>query len=149
MGPPKFHPKSLKRSGGFNCLSVVPGGGLSLLAGFTASVISLRMNSKAPPWNWLPPLRVTTLTDAPLLRPYSAEKLEVLMETSWIKSMPTLLSWVEFEPESMLKPPSTEKLLPSARRPLTLEAVGDWAVVSECWSKVGRAAAGMSQTNCT
>src|SRR5260370_20653333 len=38
MGPPKFHPKSLKRSGGFNCLSVVPGGGLDLLAAFNASV---------------------------------------------------------------------------------------------------------------
>src|SRR6266849_945567 len=109
----------------------VPGGMKILLAGLIASNMLLRRYSKAPPWNASPPLRVTTLTDEPELRPYSAEKLELLTETSWIKSMPTLLSWVEFEPESMLKPPSTEKLLPSARRPLMLDAVVDMPVVSD------------------
>src|SRR6266849_9156788 len=97
----------------------VPGGMLILLAGLIASNMLLRRYSKAPPWNASPPLRVTTLTEAPELRPYSAEKFDDLMATSRIKSMPTLLTWLAFEPESILKPPSTDRAFESGRLPLT------------------------------
>jgi hypothetical protein len=65
------------------------------------------------------PLRVTTLMAAPELRPYSAEKLDVLMFTSSMKSIPTLLIWLLLLPESMLKPPSTVRRLALLRLPLT------------------------------
>ena len=53
------------------------------------------------------------------MRPYSAEKLAVLMETSSMKSIPTLLIWLLLLPESMLKPPSTMSRLALVRLPLT------------------------------
>ena len=56
---------------------------------------------------------------APELRPYSAEKLAVLIETSSMKSIPTLLIWLLLLPESMLKPPSTVSRLVFVRLPLT------------------------------
>ena len=84
-----------------------------------ASRPSLRLYSQAPPLKRLPPLRVTTLMEAPELRPYSAEKLEVLMLTSRMKSMPTLLIWLLLLPESMLKPPSTVSSAALPRLPLT------------------------------
>ena len=58
------------------------------------------------------------LTAAPEFLPYSAEKLAVLIETSSMKSMPTLLIWLLFEPESMLKPPSTASSVAFVRLPL-------------------------------
>jgi hypothetical protein len=70
------------------------------------------------PLKSLLPLRVTTLMAAPELRPYSAEKLAVLMLTSSMKSMPTLLIWLLLLPESMLKPPSTVSRLALVRLPL-------------------------------
>src|SRR6185503_8034862 len=70
-GPPRCHPKSLNRKLGFT--------GEKKLR---ASKASLRMNSNAPPCNWLPPLLVITFTDAPDWRPYSAEKLDVCVRTS-------------------------------------------------------------------
>ncbi len=78
----------------------------------------MRWYSKALPWNSFVPVRVTTLTAAPEFRPYSAEKLAVLIETSSMKSMPTLLIWLLFEPESMLKPPSTVSSVAFVRLPL-------------------------------
>src|SRR6266702_1462916 len=68
MGPPKSHPKSLKRRGVFSA----PG------AGFFASSFSLRMNSKTVQWEESPPLRVTTLIEAPEFRPYADEKFDDL-----------------------------------------------------------------------
>jgi hypothetical protein len=58
------------------------------------------------------------LTAAPELRPYSAEKSAVLIETSSMKSTPTLLIWLLLEPESMLKPPSTASSVAFVRLPL-------------------------------
>src|SRR5262249_34097932 len=95
IGPPRAKPKSLKRSVGF----ATP---LALLMKVLASSLSLRKNSNALPWNLFSPLRVTMLIEAPALRPYSAEKLEVLMLTSRMKSMPMLLTWLLLLPESRL-----------------------------------------------
>src|SRR6185503_5030856 len=67
IGPLKFQPKLLKRSFGF----------FGAEKKLRASSLSLRINSKALPCHSLPPPRVTTLTEAPALRPYSAEKFEV------------------------------------------------------------------------
>ncbi len=80
---------------------------------------SLRWYSKRLPVRSLLPLRVTTLIAAPELRPYSAEKFDVLMLTSSMKSMPTLLIWLLLLPESMLKPPSTVSRLALLRLPFT------------------------------
>src|SRR5262245_7238217 len=85
IGPPREKPKSLKRSVGF----ATP---LALFMKELASSLSLRRYSKALPWNLFSPLRVTMLIEAPAFRPYSAEKLEVLMLTSRMKSMPMLLT---------------------------------------------------------
>src|SRR5262245_29980328 len=101
IGPPREKPKSLKRSVGF----ATP---VALLMKELASSLSLRRYSKALPWNLFSPLRVTMLIEAPAFRPYSAEKLEVLMLTSRMKSMPMLLTWLLLLPESRLKPPSTD-----------------------------------------
>src|SRR5260370_26507022 len=109
IGPPKSHPKSLNRTGPFTAPGV----------GSRASKTLFRMNSKRDPWKLSPPLRVTTFTEAPEFRPYSAEKFEDLTATSRMKSMPTLLIWLPFDPESRLKPPSTERELESLRLPLT------------------------------
>src|ERR1700730_28557 len=109
MGPPKSQPKSLKRSGPL----IAPG------VGSLASNASFRMNSNIVPWKPSPPLRVTTFTEAPELRPYSAEKFDDFTATSRIKSMPTLLTWLLFDPESRLKPPSTDREFESLRLPLT------------------------------
>ena len=69
--------------------------------------------------NWLLPLLVTTLIEAPELRPYSAEKFDVFSETWSIRSMPTLLIWLLFDPESMLNPPSTVSSCVFGRLPFT------------------------------
>src|SRR5215471_1845947 len=95
IGPPSAKPKSLKRSVGF----ATP---LTLLMNELASSLSLRKYSKALPWKLFSPLRVTMLIEAPEFRPYSAEKLEVLMLTSRMKSMPMLLTWLSLLPESRL-----------------------------------------------
>src|SRR6266540_6272513 len=71
IGPPRFQPKSLKRSFCF-CGEKE----------FLASSASFLMNSKPPPCKLFPPRRVTAFVAPPELRPYSAEKLEVLMLTS-------------------------------------------------------------------
>src|SRR6266481_8464770 len=109
MGPPKSQPKSLNRRGPLTAPGV----------GSRASRTSLRMNSNREPWKLFPPLRVTTLMEAPELRPYSAEKFDDLTATSRMKSMPTLLTWLLFDPESRLKPPSTLREFESLRLPLT------------------------------
>ena len=83
-----------------------------------ASKTLLRMNSKAEPWNWLVPPLVTMLKAGPEVRPYSAEKLEVAILTSWMKSGPTLLISEPLEPEAWLKAPSTVRLAESERLPL-------------------------------
>ena len=64
------------------------------------------------------PLLVTTFTAAPELRPLSAEKFEVWIATWSMKSIPTLLIMLPFEPESRLNPPSTVRLLLLPRFPL-------------------------------
>src|SRR5438045_7778329 len=72
MGPPRLHPKSLKRKEGFT------GAKYSF-----ASKRSLRTVSKRLPWNLSPPLLVTTLIDPPEFLPYCAENAEVCTFTSW------------------------------------------------------------------
>src|SRR5262249_57556286 len=84
-----------------------------------AARASFRMYSKPLPWSGLLPVLVTTLIEAPELRPYSAEKFDVAIFTCSMKSIPTLLIWLLFDPESMLNPPSTASMLELVRLPLT------------------------------
>ena len=60
---------------------------------------------------------------APLLRPSSAEKLDVWIFTSSMKLRLTLLTCDPFEPESTLDVPSMVRLLVLVRLPLI-----DWPV---------------------
>ena len=73
--------------------------------------------------SWLVPLRVTTLTAAPLLRPTSAEKFDVWILTCSMKLRLTLLTCEPFEPESRFDVPSMVRLLVLPRLPLI-----DWPV---------------------
>src|ERR1035441_4654475 len=84
-----------------------------------ASRSLLRRYSTAPPCHWLVPPLVTMLNAGPEVLPNSAEKLEVSILTSLIKSGLTLFTMLPLLPEFRLKEPSTVKLAESARLPLT------------------------------
>src|SRR5262245_23699655 len=86
IGPPRLQPKLLYRNAGRSTSGL-----RVLLKKLLASSLSFRMYSNRLPVYLFWPLRVTTLIAAPELRPYSAEKFDVLMLTSRMKSMPTLL----------------------------------------------------------
>src|ERR1700675_4288961 len=78
MGPPAATPNWLRLKGGI----VGPS------KKFRASRPLLRRNSYAEPWNEFVPEREIPLTTPPELLPYSAEKLLVSTENSWIASTP-------------------------------------------------------------
>ena len=69
IGASREKPNWLRLKGGM--------GRLGLSKKFFASSFSFRKNSNASPWNWFEPERVAMLTMAPLLRPYSALKVEL------------------------------------------------------------------------
>ena len=113
-----------------------------------ASRLSCRKNSNTLPENVFLPLRVTTLMAAPELRPYSAEKFDVWILTSSMKSMPTLLIWLPLLPESRLLPPSTVRLFDSPRLPLIDWPVTLRLVARSSWSLLVTTAPGMSEASC-
>ncbi len=73
IGPPTAPPKSLNSSLALMALPEASLGEKKL----AASRLSWRKNSNTLPEMLFLPLRVTTLIDAPELRPYSAEKFDV------------------------------------------------------------------------
>ncbi len=103
--------------------------------------------SKTLPLNLFVPLLVTTLTEAPELRPLSAAKFDVWMATCSMKSIPTLLIMLPFDPESRLKPPSTVRLLLLPRLPLITVPPVPRPVVIAIWSSSSWTAPGMSEAS--
>ena len=84
---------------------------------------------------------------APEFRPYSAEKFDAWILTWSMKSRPTLLIWLPFDPESRLKPPSTVRLLLLPRAPLITVPVVLRLVVIAIWSSSSWTAPGISDVS--
>ena len=140
IGPPMVPPKLSYFSSGFATPRALANGSL-------ASSCWRRRYWYALPLILFEPPRVTTLMAAPELRPYSAEKFDVLMLTSWIASMLTLLIWLLLLPESMLNPPSTVSRFALVRLPL-MEVLMPRPVMRSRALSLSTGTPGMSVVSC-